>query len=295
MSRYSGVKSLVQALGAGEFVITTEIGPPKGSDTRAMKEKAALLKGKIHAANVTDNQRAVMRLSSLAGSLILLQEGVDPVYQVTCRDRNRLALQSDLLGAWAMGIRNVLALTGDHVKVGDHAEAKPVFDLDATQLVGVITGLNQGRDMKGNPLSGKTDFFIGAAVNPGSEPTEAQLLAFRKKTDAGARFFQTQVVFDPSRLEIFAGEARTRGTHIIGGIMLLKSAKMARFVNEKIPGVSVPPAVIEEMEKAADPVRAGVEIAARLVGEIKGIAHGAHIMAMDREDLIPEILEKARL
>lgn len=289
------MKALRQSLEAGEFAVTTEITPPKGVDITGMREKARLLKGRIHGANVTDNQRAVMRMSSVAGSLVLLQEGLDPVFQITCRDRNRLALQSDLLGAWALGIRNVLVLTGDHVRAGDHAEAKPVFDLDSTQLAQVAATLNQGKDMKSNPLSGKTDFFIGAAVNPGAEPLDAQLLAFQKKLDAGARFFQSQVVFDPTRLRVFVEEARKKGAFVLGGIMLLKSAKNARFVNDKIPGVSVPPSIIEEMEKAPDPIRQGVEIAARLVTELKGFAHGSHIMTMDREELLPEILEKAGL
>jgi len=287
------VKSLSGALGSGEFVITTEITPPKGTDTAGIKEKARLLKGKVHAANVTDNQRAVMRLSSLAGSILILQEGLEPVFQLTCRDRNRIAIQSDLLGAWALGIRNILALTGDHVRSGDHQEAKPVFDLDAAQLVKVISTLNEGSDMKGNALSGKTNFFLGAAVNPGAEPQEVQLLSFQKKLSAGAKFFQSQVVFEPSRLKIFVEEAKKHNAFVIGGIMLLKSSKMARFVNEKIPGVLVPPAIIEEMDKANDPVRQGVEIAARLVRELKGIAHGVHIMTMEKEELLPEILSKA--
>ncbi len=289
------MKGLKEALESGEFVVTSEVSPPKGADVSGLRERARLLKGKAHAVNVTDNQRAMMRLSSLVAAQVLLQEGVEPVYQLTCRDRNRLALQSDLLGAWAMGIHNVLALTGDHVTQGDHQEAKPVFDLDATQLVKVVATLNEGKDMKGALLKGKTDFFIGAALNPGADPWEVQFLSFQKKLDGGARFFQTQGIFDPSRLKVFVEEARKQGAFVIGGVMLLKSPKMARFVKEKIAGASVPPAIMEEMEKANDPIHKGVEIAARIVKEMKGFVQGVHIMTMDREDLLPAILEKAGL
>ena len=187
--------TLKQSLASGRFTITAEICPPKGTDTSDFLKKARLLKDIIAAANVTDNQRAVMRLSSLACSVLLIGEGIDPVFQMTCRDRNRIAIQSDIMGAWALGVQNILALSGDHVSFGDHREAKAVFDLDSVQLIQVIKKLNNGTNMKDTPLKSGTGFFIGAVVAPEAEPWEPEMIKFEKKIEAGARFFQTQAIY----------------------------------------------------------------------------------------------------
>lgn len=285
--------TLKEELGSGRFVITAEICPPRGTDTTQFLEKARLLKGRIAAANVTDNQRAVMRLSSMACSALLLKEGIDPVFQMTCRDRNRIALQSDILGAWVLGIRNILALTGDHVLAGDHREAKAVFDIDSVQLVNVISTLNSGRNMKNTELRGATDFYIGAVVAPEAEPWEPEEIKFEKKITAGAKFFQTQAIFDMERFKRFFEASERFGTKILGGILLLKSAKMAHYLNANVPGVSVPLSIVEELEGASDQLAKGIEIAARQVRELKKFCHGAHIMAIGQEESVINIIETA--
>ncbi|MBI5598927.1 MAG: methylenetetrahydrofolate reductase [Deltaproteobacteria bacterium] len=293
MEEASGLK---KALDGGGFVITAEICPPRGSDTAGFLAKARLLKDRIVAANVTDNQRAVMRLSSLACSVLLLREGVEPVFQMTCRDRNRLAVQSDLLGAWVLGIRNILALTGDHVSFGDHREAKAVYDLDSVQLVHTVDVLNHGKNLKDRALGNGTGFFLGAVVAPGAEPFEPEWIKFRKKVEAGARFFQTQAIFDMERFKRFFDDAETFGAKILGGILLLKSAKMAHYLNSNVPGVKVPRELVEELEKAPEggaQLEKGIEIAARQVKELKGFCHGAHIMAIGQEESVPKIIAMA--
>lgn len=286
-------KTLRGELDSGRFVITAEICPPKGTDTADFISKARLLKNRIAAANVTDNQRAVMRLSSLACSVLLLREGIDPVFQMTCRDRNRLALQSDIMGAWALGVKNILALTGDHVSFGDHREAKPVFDLDSVQLVGLIEGLNRGRNMKDKELRGGTGFFVGAVVAPEANPWEPEEIKFEKKIAAGARFFQTQAIYDMDKFKRFFDIAGDKGVKILGGILLLKSAKMAHYLNTNVPGVHVPQALIDELEGAPDQLEKGIEIASRQLKELKGFCHGAHIMAIGQEESVLKIIEGA--
>ncbi|MCK4739594.1 MAG: methylenetetrahydrofolate reductase [Deltaproteobacteria bacterium] len=278
------------ALEAGTFAITAEICPPRGTDTAGFIEKARLLKDEVVAANVTDNQRAVMRLSSLAASTLLIKEGVEPVFQITCRDRNRLAIQSDMLGAWTLGIKNVLALTGDHVSYGDHRGAKAVFDLDAVQLVSAIEGLNQGVNMQARELRGGTNFYLGAVVSPAADPFEPEWIRFEKKKSAGARFFQTQAIYDMDSFKSFFDDAEKKGVKILGGILLLKSAKMARFLNANVPGVAVPEALIQELEDSTDELEKGIEIAARQVRILRGYCHGAHIMAISQEESVPKII-----
>ena len=285
---------LKQALDSGRFVITAEICPPRGTMTDSFIEKARLLKGTVVAANVTDNQRAVMRLSSLACSVLLVREGLEPVFQMTCRDRNRLAIQSDLLGAWVLGVRNILALTGDHVSFGDHREAKAVYDLDSVQLVHAINTLNHGKNLKERELSGGTDFFPGAVVNPGAEPFVPEWIKFQKKVEAGARFFQTQAVFDVERFKRFFSDADKLGVKVLGGILLLKSAKMAHYLNKNVPGIKVPLSLVEELENAPDQLEKGIEIAARFLKELKGFCHGAHIMAIGQEESVPKIIGLSR-
>ena len=281
---------LEEALDAGQFAITAEICPPRGTDTARFIEKAKILKGKIVAANVTDNQRAVMRLSSLASAVILLKEGVEPVFQMTCRDRNRLALQSDILGAWALGVKNILALTGDDVSFGDHRGAKAVFDLDAPQLVDLVKTLNSGINLNGKELRGASGFYLGAVVTPQAEPWEPEQIKFEKKIAAGARFFQTQAIYDMDKFKRFFEIAERFDVKVLGGILLIKSAKMAHFLNKNVPGVDVPAKLIEELEGASDQLEKGIEIASRQVKELKSFCHGAHIMAISQEESVPRII-----
>ena len=281
-------------LDAGEFVITAEVCPPKGADCGGFLARARTLRGIVDAVNVTDNQGANMRISPLAAAALLVREGTEPILQLTCRDRNRLALQSELLGASALGIRNILALTGDHTSFGDHPQAKSVFDLDSVQLLQGITSLTRGFDMSGNPLADAPQFYPGAAAAPEAEPFEPTLIKLEKKAAAGARFFQTQAFFDPDRLHHFCEAVKPFGVKVIAGIFLLRSAKMARFVTGNIPGLRVPDSVISELDSASDQLAQGVAIARRQAAQVSSFCDGIHVMAMGREDLIPEILKEIR-
>jgi methylenetetrahydrofolate reductase (NADPH) len=286
---------LTNLFNAGEFVITSEVAPPKGTDTAEMIENAELLKPRVAAINITDQQSSVMRLGSLAASQMLKAREIEPVFQVTCRDRNRIALQSDLLSAWALGIENVLCLTGDHVILGDFPDAKPVFDLDSVSLLAVAKGLNEAHDMAGNDLEGKPDFCLGAVVTPGADPVEPQLIKMEKKVAAGATFFQTQAVFDAEAFTRFMEQAKPLGVPVMAGIILLKSPGMARFMNKNVAGVHVPDLLIDEMANAEDRPAKSVEIAARLIREIKGVCQGVHIMPLGWEARVPAVLDGANL
>jgi 5,10-methylenetetrahydrofolate reductase len=285
--------SFKQALETKDFVITAEVGPPKGTDVSRMIEHAKGLKGLVDALNVTDNQSAVMRLCPLTASKILIDHGIEPVYQTTCRDRNRLALQSDLLGAAAFGVKNVLALTGDHVSAGDHKDAKPVFDLESVHLLEVIDKLNKGKDMAGNDLRGKTDFYPGAVVTPEAEPLEPQMWKFEKKVAAGAKFFQTQAVYNMNRFEDFMKTASKYNVKILIGVLLLKSAGMAKFLNKFVPGITVPDELIDKLSNSENPGKTGIEIAVQTIKNAKGLCSGAHIMAIGAEEKVPEIISAA--
>ena len=280
---------LQEKLAAGEFVVTAEIAPPKGCDVGEALAKAQLLAG-VTAINVTDNQGANMRLSPLALAGLLVREGFEPVLQLTCRDRNRMALQADLLGAAALGIENLLLLSGDHARFGDHPQARPVFDLDSVQLLQVADSLARGADMAGKRLSGTPRFFAGAAVTPEAEPFELMFQKFQKKIKNGARFFQTQAVFDCARLDQFMAAARPQGVPVLLGVLLLKSVGMAHFLNANIPGVRVPETLIERLARAADPRKEGVAIARELVAAARAQCQGVHLMTLGGEELIPEIL-----
>ncbi len=288
------ISSLQKKLDAGTFVITAEVCPPKGCDCGDFLGRAASLRELVDAINVTDNQGANMRISPLAAAALLVREGIEPILQLTCRDRNRMALQSELLGAAALGIHNVLALTGDHISFGDHRQAKPVFDLDSVQLLQTIATLNGGKDLAGNTLHGIPSFYAGAAAAPDAEPFDLTLRKLEKKGIAGARFLQTQAVFDPQRLAMFTAAVRPLGMKVIAGILLVKSAGMARYVTANIPGLKVPPHLVTELEAAADPAAKGVEIARRLIAGVRSFCDGVHIMAMGREDLIPEMIKEIR-
>lgn len=286
---------LSDVFASGKFVVTSEVGPPKGTDTGEMLNNAELLKPRVDAVNVTDQQSSVMRLGSLVSSVLLKQRGVEPIYQVTCRDRNRIALQSDLLSAWAAGIENVLCLTGDYVSLGDFPQAKPVFDLDSVSLLVSAMKLNNGLDLADNKLQGAPDFCLGAVVTPAADPLEPQLVKMEKKVRAGASFIQTQGIFDAERFAAFMNQAKDFGVPIIAGIILLKSAGMARFMNENVAGVHVPDPLIQAMAKAEDRVQKSIEIAARLIGEIKDLCQGVHIMPIGWERHVPAVLDAAGL
>jgi len=290
--------SLQPLLEAGKFVVTTEVGPLKGTDTTELEEVAELLVGRVDATNVTDQQSSVMRLGSLATCHLLKERGLDPVFQMTCRDRNRLALQSDLLSAHILGIENVLAITGDLPSLGDHPQAKPVYDLDSVQLLWVIGRLNEGFDMVGNELKGKPNFFSGAVVNPGADTEasfELQLIKMEKKIAAGAKFFQTQAVYDVNSFAKFIKRVEGFGVPVLAGVIPLKSVGMARFMNKNVAGVFVPEELINKMAEAEDKVKTGIEIAANLIKELKGIGQGVHIMAIGSEKRVPQILDAAGL
>jgi len=285
-----------EALDSGKFLITAEIGPAKGTDIDGLLEDAELIKGKVDAINVTDLQSSVMRLGSMAVCHILTDHGVDPIFQMTCRDRNRLALQSDLLSGWVLGIRNVLALTGDHPTLGDHPDAMPVFDLDSLGLLRVIGKLNEGSDMMGNQLKGSTNFLPGAVVNPGADneaALEMQIIKMEEKIEAGARFFQTQGIFDLNLFEKFMKRVERFNVPVMGGIILLKSAGMAKFMNKNVAGVFVPDPLIKEMEETKDKIKTSVKIAAELIKGMKDLCQGVHIMAIGWEKRVPMVIEEA--
>lgn len=286
------MQSLQESLESNQFAITAEVCPPKGTDVKDLIRKALELKDRVNAINVTDNQRAIMRLGSLGASIILLNNNIEPVYQLTCRDRNRIALQSDLLSAAAFGIKNVLLLTGDHVSAGDHREAKPVFDLDSVQLIDIASRLNHGFNAMDKPIKGKTSFFIGGAINPGANPLEPEIITFEKKVESGARFFQTQAIYDIETLKRFLNFISKSNIYILAGILVLKSAKMARFLNENVAGVNVPEDLIKQLEDSKDPLEKGIEIAAEQIKSLKNICHGVHIMTVGQEEIISNILDK---
>ncbi|MBD2357730.1 methylenetetrahydrofolate reductase [Tolypothrix sp. FACHB-123] len=289
------LNSFRQAAQAGEFLITAEVAPPKGGNPKHMLDMAATLKGRVHAVNVTDGSRAVLRMSSLVASAILLQHGIEPICQMACRDRNRIGLQADLMGAHALGIHNILALTGDPVKAGDHPDAKGVFDLEAIRLLQLIRKLNQGIDANEQPLTdGALDLFVGAAVDPQCASLSGLQSRFERKLQAGAQFFQSQLITDFDRLEKFMySVAAGCNKPILAGIFLLKSAKNAQFINKCVPGVNIPQHIIDRLAKAKHPLEEGVKIAAEQVQIAQQLCQGVHMMAVKREDLIPQILDLA--
>jgi len=291
--------SFKDVLNSGEFVITAEAAPPKGTNLKTMKHHIELLLDKVHGLNVTDHQSSVMRFPSLGGAIMIREMGGEPILQMTCRDRNRLALQADLLFAFSRGVNNVLCLTGDSIVVGDHKQAKGVFDLDSAQLVKAIRTLEKGYDLAGNQLDGGVKFCAGAIVTPEAEPLEPQLIKFEKKIEAGAEFIQTQAVYDLDHFSKFMEYARPFGVKILAGIILLTSASMARFMNKNVPGVRVPQRLIDEMASASktQALAKGIEIAGRMIRHIKDekLCDGVHIMAIGKEEVVPDILAAAGL
>ena len=281
----------------GEFVVTAEVGPPKGIDASHVVAEAKEFLSGITAVNVTDNQSSVMRMGSLPACVMLKNAGLTPILQLTCRDRNRIALQSELLGAAALGIDNILCLTGDHTKMGDHKGAKPVFDLDSVSLLHTVCQLEKGVDLGGNPLIGEAPKFAkGAVVSPCSDSVDAQLAKMERKVMAGAEYFQTQAVFDSEKFISFMEKAKQFGKPVQLGVIIPKSAGMAKFMNKNVAGVHVPQWMIDEL--AADKEKAklgitGVELAAKVIKECRPYCQGLHIMALGWEAKVPELLKLA--
>lgn len=278
---------------AGEFVVTGEVAPPHGTDYAHMLDSVRKLSPWCDAVNVTDNQGATLHLSSLAASRVVLDAGCEPIFQQTCRDRNRLALQSDLLAAWTLGLENVLVVTGDDPRGGDHPKAKGVFDLDSTQLLEITRGMNEGHDMNGSALSGATDFFVGAAAFPEAEPWDIQRDRALAKVEAGALFFQTQAVMDVEKFARNTVELRAAGAKIIAGVLLLKSPRVVKFINEKLAGLMVPDDIASRIAKADDPLAESIALATEQVEALREVADGVHIMPLGADDAVGEILEGA--
>ncbi len=291
--------SFKEALDSGKFVVTGEVAPPKGTNLDKFKHHVELLRDKVDAMNVTDHQSSVMRFPSLGGCLLVKELGGEVILQMTCRDRNRLALQADLMFASYQGIENVLCLTGDSVILGDHKQAKSVFDLDSSQLLQTVRTLERGKDLGGNELDGAVSFCAGAIVTPEADPIEPQLIKFEKKIEAGAEFIQTQAVYDLDRFKQFMDYARQFKVKILAGIILLTSAPMARFMNKNIAGVFVPQDLIDEMASApkGQVLAKGIEIAGRMIKRIheENMCDGVHIMAIGKEDKVPDIMAAAGL
>jgi 5,10-methylenetetrahydrofolate reductase len=294
--------NLEKVLESGMFAVTAEAGPPKGTSVAVMQRKAEVLRHCCDAANVTDNQTAIVRMSSLAGCVIMKQQGVDPVMQIVCRDRNRIAIQSDVLGAVALGIGNILCLSGDHQMFGNHPTAKNVFDIDSIQLIQALRTMRDDKKfLCGEDISGEVPLFIGAAANPYADPFEFRVARLAKKVKAGAEFIQTQAVYDIAKfakwMEMVVERGLDKQTHILAGVIPIKSAGMARYMRDYVSGVTVPDEVVTRMEQAQDAKAEGKKIAVEIIEQVKEIPgiHGVHIMAVGWEDIVPEIVEQAGL
>ncbi|MFC1862222.1 methylenetetrahydrofolate reductase [Chloroflexota bacterium] len=294
--------NLEKVLESGQFAVTVEAGPPKGTSASSVQRKGEILRSCCDAINVTDNQTAIVRMSSLAGCTILKQEGLEPIMQMVTRDRNRIALQSDVLGAIALGINNILCLSGDHQKFGNHPSAKGVFDIDSIQLIQTLKNIrDEKKFICGEDVSGEVPLFIGAVENPYADPFEYRVARLAKKIKAGADFIQTQAVYDVDKfarwMEMVTERGLDKQVHILAGVIPIKSAGMARYMRDYVSGVSVPDTIVTRMEEAKDAKEEGVKIILEIVEQLKEVpgVHGIHIMAVGWEDIVPEIVEKAGL
>jgi len=299
-----GESRLKKVLQGGSFTVTAECGPPKGADPEAIRKKGGILKGFVDSVNVTDNQTGVVRLSSLAACAILLQDGLDPILQMVTRDRNRIALQSDILGASALGIRNILCLSGDHQSFGNQPQAKGVFDIDSMQLIQLVRQMrDDGMLLGGEKLTEPPHLFVGAVENPFADPLSYRVLRLEKKVTAGAEFIQTQCIYNLVRFKEWMEQVVDRGIHekvsILGGITPLKSARMAAYMSDHVAGMNIPDEIINRMKSVpADEQREeGIQIAVETIQALKGIKgiHGIHIMAIEWEEVVPQLVEKAGL
>lgn len=295
--------NLQKLLQAGVFVVTSEVGPPKSGDMNVIKKKVSLLKNVTDAANITDNQTAIVRMSSIAAAVQCVQDGFEPVIQVTCRDRNRIAIQSDLLGAYALGIRNVLCLTGDHMRWGNHPQARKVYDLDSTNLIAMVRGMDAGKFQNGEEIKPAPKFFVGGVENPFAPPYEFRPYRLKKKIEAGAQFIQTQMIFNVERFKEFMKKVVDLGIHeqayILAGVGPLKSPGMARYMRDSVAGMEVSPQYVERMEKTPKEKwkDEGINICVDIINEVRqipGIA-GVHIMSIEWEEAVPTICERAGL
>jgi 5,10-methylenetetrahydrofolate reductase len=294
--------NLEKVLESSSFAVTAEAGPPKGTSAAVVQRKAGLLRHCCDAVNVTDNQTAIVRMSSLAGCTLLKQQGVDPVMQIVVRDRNRIAIQSDILGAVALGIGNILCLSGDHQQFGNHPTAKNVFDIDSIQLIQTLKNMRDEKQfLCGEAISGEVPLYIGAAANPFADPFEFRVVRLAKKVKAGADFIQTQAVYDVTKFTKWMEMVCERGldgqTHILAGVIPIRSVGMARYMRDYVSGVSVPDEIITRLEEAKSAKEEGLKIALEIIEQIKEIpgVHGIHIMAVGWEDIVPEIVERAGL
>jgi len=294
--------NLEKVLAEGHFAVTGELGPPKGTSADFVRRKVEILRNYVDAVNITDNQTAVVRMSSVAACAILKQVGIDPVMQMTCRDRNRIAIQADILGAVALGVGNLLCLSGDHQKFGNHPESKNVHDIDSMQLIQMVRRMrDDAQFLSGDKVFSGVRLFIGAAANPFADPFEFRPLRLEKKVRAGADFIQTQGVFDVERFARYMELVRERGLHeqvyILAGIIPMKSAGMARYMRDYVAGLTVPNELVERMENAEDAKEEGVRISLELIEQLREIegVHGIHLMAVAWEDIVPVIIERAGL
>ncbi|MBI4334142.1 MAG: methylenetetrahydrofolate reductase [Chloroflexi bacterium] len=297
-----GGTNLEKVLEGGHFAVTAEVGPPKGTTGTVIVRKAESLKPVCDAVNITDNQTAIVRLCSFAGCILLKQVGIDPVMQMVCRDRNRIAIQSDVLGAVALGIGNVLCLSGDHQKFGNHPTAKNVFDLDSIQLIQALkTMRDEKKFLCGEAISGDVPLYLGAAENPFADPFEFRVTRLAKKVKAGASFIQTQAIYDVPKfkkwMELVSDRGLDKQTHILAGVIPMRSAGMARYMRDYVPGVHVPNELLTRMEKTKDAKEEGVKIILEIIEQLKDIPglHGVHIMAVGWEDIVPVIVQRAGL
>ncbi len=296
------MSNLEKLLKEGNFVVTAELGPPKSADRKVIEEKADILKGYADAVNITDCQTAVVRLSSIASAAILVSLGLEPIAQMTCRDRNRIALQSDILGAWALGVQNILLLTGDHPRFGNHPEAKGVFDLDSIQLIEAVKKMKEEKKfLNGEEMKVEPRFFIGAVENPFADPFELRAKRLAKKVRAGAEFLQTQIVYNVEKfarwMEMVRDEGLEEKISILAGVAPIKSVGMAKYMRSKVPGMDVPEEIVKRMEGASDPKEEGIRICIDIIKslkEAKGVK-GVHIMAIEWEEAVPEIVKGAEL
>lgn len=285
------MSQLSQAIDSGKFVVTSELNPPKGTDLSPLFKRAEMLKDNVDAFNITDSHAAKMSIAPMAVAHLLMDKGIEPIMQMTSRDKNRIALQGDLLGAAALGVPNVVFMGGDPPSIGDHPDAPGVFDLMSNDLIGAARDLCRGHDLSGAELSGTPELYLGAVVNPGAPDLNAEIDKMKRKIDAGAQFLQSQAIYDPRSFEKFMNAIEGIEVSILAGIILLKSAKMARYMTENVPGIDVPDTLIQAMENADDKERESIDIAAHIINEIKPMCHGIHIMPLGWEAKIPDILD----
>jgi methylenetetrahydrofolate reductase (NADPH) len=286
------MSGLSEKLFAGRRVITAEITPPKGAGVKKFLRRASVLGPVVDALNVTDCQRALVRMSSLVASKVLLDHGVEPVFQLTCRDRNSIALQADLMGAGALGIPNLLCLTGDPVKVGDCPTSKSVFEFETLGLLNVVKNLQDGHDLEGHKMNAPTKFFVGAVVNPSLKQAQGQLSRMEKKIGLGARFFQTQANYDLEDFHSFLQETRKLDAKVIAGVLLLQTYEMAAYIHANIPGINIPDSVLQRFKESTDPTRTGIDFAVETMLHLEKVTDGFHLMSIHAEDLLPKVLEE---